>query len=58
LTLGGDILDYYGDVTTSSADITAFKILINITLSTEDATMMMMDIETIILVLHCHGLNT
>jgi hypothetical protein len=41
LTVGGDILDYSGDVATSTADITTFKILINSTLSTEDAAMMM-----------------
>jgi hypothetical protein len=34
LTVGGDILDYCGDVTNSMADITTFKILINSTLST------------------------
>jgi hypothetical protein len=45
LTVGGDRLDYSGDVTTSTADITTFKILINSTLSTEDAAMMMMDIK-------------
>jgi hypothetical protein len=45
LTIGGNIPDYSGDVATSTADITAFKILINITLSTEDAAMMMMDIK-------------
>jgi hypothetical protein len=45
LTVGGDILDYSGDVATSTADITTIKILINSTLSTEDATMMMMDIK-------------
>jgi hypothetical protein len=45
LTVGGDRLDYSGDVTTSTADITTFKIIINITLSTEDAAMMMMDIK-------------
>jgi hypothetical protein len=45
LTVGGDILDYSGDVVTSTADITTFKILINITLSTEAAAMMMMDIK-------------
>jgi hypothetical protein len=44
-TLGGDRLDYSGDVATSTADITTFKILINSTLSTEDAAMMMMDIK-------------
>jgi hypothetical protein len=45
LTVGGDILDYSDDVATSTADITTFKILINSTLSTEEATMMMMDIK-------------
>jgi hypothetical protein len=45
LTTGGDKLDYSGDVATSTADITTFKILINSTLSTEDAAMMMMDIK-------------
>jgi hypothetical protein len=45
LTIGGDILDYSGDVATSTADITTFKILISSTLSTKDATMMMMDIK-------------
>jgi hypothetical protein len=34
LTVGGDKLDYSGDVATSTADITTFKILINSTLST------------------------
>jgi hypothetical protein len=34
LTVGGDRLDYSGDVATSMADITTFKILINSTLST------------------------
>jgi hypothetical protein len=45
LTVGGDILDYSGDVATSTANITTFKIIIKITLSTEDAAMMMMDIK-------------
>jgi hypothetical protein len=45
LTVGGDRLDYSGDLATSTADITTFKILINSTLSTEDAVMMMMDIK-------------
>jgi hypothetical protein len=38
--VGGDRLDYSSDVTTSRANITTFKILINSTLSTEDAVMM------------------
>jgi hypothetical protein len=45
LTVGGDRLDYSGDVATSTAVITTFKILINSTLSTEDTAMMMMDIK-------------
>jgi hypothetical protein len=43
--VGGDMLDYSGDVATSTADITTFKILINSTLSTKDAEMMLMDIK-------------
>jgi hypothetical protein len=45
LTVRGDRLDYSGDVATSTAYITTFKILINSTLSTEGAAMMMMDIK-------------
>jgi hypothetical protein len=45
LTVGGDILNYSGDVATSTDDITTFKIMINSTLSTEDAAMTMMDIK-------------
>jgi hypothetical protein len=45
LTVGGDRLDYSGDVATSTADITTFKILINSTLSTEDVAMVMMNIK-------------
>jgi hypothetical protein len=44
-TVDGDRLDYSGDTAKSTADITTFKILINSTLSTEDAKMMMMDIN-------------
>jgi hypothetical protein len=51
ITVGGDILDYSGDVATSTADITTFKILINSTLSTDNAAMIMMDIKKIILAL-------
>jgi hypothetical protein len=45
LTVGGDRLGYSGDVATSTADITTFKKIINSTLSTTDAAMMMMDIK-------------
>jgi hypothetical protein len=50
LTVGGDRLNYSGDVVTSTADITPFKILTNSTLSAEDATMIMMDIKNYYLV--------
>jgi hypothetical protein len=43
--VGGDRLDYSGNVATSTTDITTFKILIISTLSTKDAAMMMMDIK-------------
>jgi hypothetical protein len=45
LTVEGDRHDYSGNVATSTAYTTTFKILINSTLSTEDAAMMMMDIK-------------
>jgi hypothetical protein len=38
LTLGGELLDYSGNVATSTADVTTFKIIINSTLSAKDAT--------------------
>jgi hypothetical protein len=43
--VGGDRLNFNGETATSTADITTFKILINSTLSTKDAKMMMMDIK-------------
>jgi hypothetical protein len=55
LTVGGDRLDYSGEVATSTADITTFKILINSTLSTEQAEMMMMDIKNYYLGTPPHG---
>jgi hypothetical protein len=58
ITVSGDRLDYSGDVATSTADITKFKILINSTLYTEDAAMMMMDINIIIWALLFLGMNT
>jgi hypothetical protein len=45
LTVGGDILDYTGDVVTCTADIATFQILINSTLSTEEAEIMIIDIK-------------
>jgi hypothetical protein len=45
LAVGGNRLDYSGDIATSTSDITTFKILINGTLSTKDAAMIMMDIK-------------
>jgi hypothetical protein len=58
LTVGRDILNYSGDVATYTADITTFKILINNTLSTEDAAMMMMDINNSYLNTPLPRLNT
>jgi hypothetical protein len=46
LTVVGHILDYSNDVATSMDDITTLIFLINSTISTEDAAMMMMDINT------------
>jgi hypothetical protein len=40
------MLAYSCDVATSTADITTFKILINSTISTADAAMMMVDMKT------------
>jgi hypothetical protein len=45
LTVGGDKLDYSGNIATSAADITTFKILINSTFYTKDAEMTMLDIH-------------
>jgi hypothetical protein len=46
LTVGGDRLEYSGHVATTTADIKAFKILINSTLSTKEAAMIVMDIKS------------
>jgi hypothetical protein len=43
--VGSERLDYSGDVATSTAEITTFKIPIKSTLSTADAAMMMVDIK-------------
>jgi hypothetical protein len=45
LPVGGDRLAYSGYTTTSTVDITTFKILINITFSTQEEKMMLMDIN-------------
>jgi hypothetical protein len=42
--VGGDILDYSGEVAASTTYITTFKIKVNITLSTKGSEIMMMDI--------------
>jgi hypothetical protein len=56
--VGDDRLDYSGDVATSTDDITTFKILINSTLSTKDAAMMMMDIKITMWALLYLAMNT
>jgi hypothetical protein len=43
--VGGERLDYSGEVATSTVDITTFTFFINSTISTKDAEMMMMDIK-------------
>jgi hypothetical protein len=58
LAVGGDRLDYSGDVSTSTADITTFKILINSTLSNNNAGMIMMDTKNYYLGTPLLGLNT
>jgi hypothetical protein len=45
LTVGGNKPNYNGETATSTTDISTFKTLINSTLSTKDAKMMMMDIK-------------
>ena len=44
-TVGCDRMDYYGEVSNSTAGIKTFKIFINRNLSTKDAEMMMTDIK-------------
>jgi hypothetical protein len=43
--VGSHRLNYSGDVATSTANIATFKILVNSTLSTKEAAMMVMDIK-------------
>jgi hypothetical protein len=42
------MLDYSGDVATYTADITTLKIIINNTISSSNAAMMMMDIKKLL----------
>jgi hypothetical protein len=58
LTVGGDRLYYSGDTATSTADITTFKILINSTLSTQEAKIMMMDIKKYYVGTRCPNMST
>jgi hypothetical protein len=45
LTVGGNLIQYTGDVSTRSADLTTSKCLWNITISTEGAKYMCLDIN-------------
>ncbi len=45
LTVGGNLIEYPGDVATSTADLTTAKILWNSTISTPGARFMCMDIK-------------
>jgi hypothetical protein len=58
LTVGGDRLDCSGDVATSTEDIITLKIIINSTLSTEGAAVMIIEIKTTTWALLCHALST
>jgi hypothetical protein len=58
IMVGCDRLDYSRDIATSTADINTLNILINSTLSTKDAAMMMMDMRKIMWALLYLGMNT
>jgi hypothetical protein len=45
LTVGGDLIDYPGDVSTPTADMTTTKILFNSVISTPDARFMCTDVK-------------
>ena len=45
MTVGGNLIEYGGDVYTLTADITTSKLLWNIIVSTKDARCMCMDIK-------------
>ena len=44
-TIGGDKVDYQGDVTTCTADLTTIKMHLNSTISTPDAKFMRLDLK-------------
>jgi hypothetical protein len=50
LTVGGNLIQYTGDVSTRSADLTTSKCLCNITISTEGAKYMCLDVKNFYLV--------
>jgi hypothetical protein len=58
LTVGSNRLDYSRNVATSTSDITTFNFLINNTMSTKDAEMMMMDIKNYYMGTILFGMNT
>jgi hypothetical protein len=45
LTVGGDQIEYPGDISTRSAGITTAKIIINSVISTQDAKFLVIDIK-------------
>ena len=45
LTVGGNLIDYAGDVSTRTADMTSFKLLANSTISTPGARFSVIDIK-------------
>jgi hypothetical protein len=49
LTVGGNLIQYMGDVSTCSADLTTSKCLWNSTISTEGAKLMCLDVKNVYL---------
>jgi hypothetical protein len=58
LTVGGNLIDYPGDVSTPTADTTTAKLVINSTISTPQAKYMCGDIKKSIWALPWPGMNT
>ena len=52
LTVGGNIIDYPGDCSAPTSDLTMAKMLINSVISTLDARFMVMDVKNVYLYLH------
>jgi hypothetical protein len=58
LTVGGNLIQYPGDVSTHSADLATSKCLWNSTISTEGATYMLLDVKNFYLGTPCPSLSS